>query len=180
MLTVDLSELRRRGSIPLRATISGDDSLWGELEFALPGGVTVDLTAEESASEQVIVRGRVLADVSHPCRRCLEEVREKVEFPVFLVWAPNAGLADDEDGEGIGEDEVRLLDPRAAVLDVTPAIREEVLLAVPAFPLCREDCRGLCPVCGVNRNLEECSCDLAKSEDRWEGLRILSDDSGLR
>lgn len=180
MLTVDLSELRRRGSIPLRGTISGDHPIWGELEFELPDGVEVDLSAQEAAGEQVIVRGTIRADVSHPCRRCLEEVRESVQFPVFLVWAANAGLAEGEDGEDPGDDEVRLLDPRAAVLDVAPAVREEVLLGVPAFPLCRADCRGLCPVCGVDRNVESCSCDLSKSDDRWAGLRSLSDDPGLR
>jgi uncharacterized protein len=181
MLTVDLSELRRKGRLRLRGAIAGDDPLWGETEFAFSGDVTVDLTAEELAGEQVIVHGKVQAEVTHPCSRCLEEAREAVDLPVQLVWAPRAERDGGVEGEeGDKDDDLRVLDSRAAQLDVEPAIREEVLLAVSRFPLCRADCRGLCPVCGVNRNVEECGCDLASSDARWGGLRALSDDSGLR
>jgi uncharacterized protein len=178
MLTVDLSELRRRGNLTLRGTIAGDDPAWGEREFTFSDDVEAELMAEELSGEQVIVQGRVQAQVSHPCRRCLEEVREVLDLPVHLVWSPPSERFDED--EGGEDDELRVLDPRSSVLDVEPAIREEVLLAVSRFPLCKLDCRGLCPVCGVDRNVEECGCDLARSDDRWDDLRALSDDSGLR
>ena len=180
MLTVDLSELRRRGSLSLRGTIAGNDPLWGETEFAFSGDVEADLSVGELPSEQILVHGRVRAEISHPCRRCLEEVREVLDLPVNLVWAPPSGEFEGREDEGGEDDELRVLDPRSSVLEVEPAIREEVLLAVSRFPLCREDCRGLCPVCGVNRNVKECGCDLAESDARWDGLRELPDNSGLR
>jgi uncharacterized protein len=180
MLTVDLSELRRRGSLSLRGAIAGNDPLWGETEFSFTGDVEADLSVGELPSEQVLVHGRVRAEISHPCRRCLEEVRELIDLPVNLVWAPPSEGFEGGDDEEAEDDEMRVLDPRSSVLEVEAAIREEVLLAVSRFPLCREDCRGLCPVCGVDRNMKECGCDLAESDARWDGLREFSDDSGLR
>jgi len=179
MLTVDLSELRRRGSLPLRGTIAGNDPLWGEVEFVFSGDVEVDLSVGELPSEQILVHGRVRAEISHPCRRCLEEVREVVDLPVNLVWAPPNEESREGEDEGEEDDELRVLDPRSSVIEVEAAIREEVLLAVSRFPLCRDDCRGLCPVCGVDRNVKECGCDLADSDARWDGLRGFSVDSGL-
>jgi uncharacterized protein len=62
-------------------------------------------------------------------------------------------------------------------LDLRPMVRETLLLEAPEAPLCREDCAGLCPACGVDRNATECSCDLTVRDPRWEGLETLRDES---
>ena len=62
------------------------------------------------------------------------------------------------DGEGIELDEV---------------IREEILLALPAAVLCRESCKGLCPICGVDRNLNDCQCESREVDSRWQKLKEL-------
>jgi uncharacterized protein len=68
------------------------------------------------------------------------------------------------------EDDVVPIPAGARELDLRPAIREEWLLAVPGFALCREDCLGLCATCGADRNTGACSCAPA-TDPRWAGLR---------
>jgi uncharacterized protein len=67
------------------------------------------------------------------------------------------------------------VDPDAYVirdgqLDLAPLVRETVLLELDTERLCRDDCAGLCPVCGVDRNRSECSCDTTVRDERWAGL----------
>jgi uncharacterized protein len=71
--------------------------------------------------------------------------------------------------------QIQPLDPDAYVirdgqLDLAPLVRETVLLELDTERLCRDDCAGLCPVCGVDRNRSECSCDTVVRDDRWAGL----------
>ena len=102
------------------------------------------------------------------CRRCLVDVRAPVGADVRLhfVDAGEEGADDDPD--------VYVLDARARELDLRPAVREEWLLAVPPFVVCRDDCKGLCPKCGADLNLDACDC--APSIDpRWSALQSLDD-----
>ena len=57
------------------------------------------------------------------------------------------------------------------VIDLDPIVREQVLLALPAYPVCNEGCKGLCPVCGANLNERECGCDRHVPDPRWAGLK---------
>jgi uncharacterized protein len=83
--------------------------------------------------------------------------------------------ADDEEADN---PDVFPLDPRADDIDLRPAVREQWLLAVPAFTLCRDDCRGLCPSCGVDLNAGDCGCPPQISVDsRWDALRALASDA---
>ncbi len=62
------------------------------------------------------------------------------------------------------------------VLDLSEAVRQDILLNLPMQPLCKADCRGLCPTCGKNRNEGECGCEiesLTPTEDRWAPLEAL-------
>ncbi len=58
-------------------------------------------------------------------------------------------------------------------MDLSPLIREQVLLALPTRPLCQEDCRGLCPHCGINLNRSACGCRVETVDPRLEALRSL-------
>ena len=77
-----------------------------------------------------------------------------VEGEVSLLYRPAGAEA---------YDEAYVLPARGAELDLREALREHVVLATPQYPVCREDCKGLCPVCGGDRNRVACQC---KSEDR--------------
>jgi uncharacterized protein len=71
--------------------------------------------------------------------------------------------------------QLELLDPDAFLiedgqLDLAPLVRETVLLELDVERVCREDCAGLCPVCGVDRNESDCDCDTSVTDDRWAAL----------
>jgi uncharacterized protein len=60
-------------------------------------------------------------------------------------------------------------------VDLEPVVREAVMLELPIAPVCREDCKGLCPTCGVNRNDTSCNCDNEVKDPRWSALDTLRD-----
>jgi uncharacterized protein len=76
--------------------------------------------------------------------------------------------SEDEDAD---DPDVYQLDPNDQELDLRPAIREEWLLAAPSFALCRDDCKGLCPRCGLDLNTGTCQCEDTSSDPRWDALK---------
>jgi uncharacterized protein len=74
--------------------------------------------------------------------------------------------------EGADDPDVFVLPPRAAELDLRPAVREQWLLAAPAFVQCSDQCRGLCSRCGADLNMGPCDC-APVSDSRWDALRAL-------
>jgi uncharacterized protein len=77
------------------------------------------------------------------------------------------------DDELADDPSARVIDARATVLDLSETVREELILSVPEYVLCRDDCRGLCPGCGQDLNVRSCGCQPSK-DSRWsplEGLR---------
>ena len=63
-------------------------------------------------------------------------------------------------------------------IDLGELFREQILLAIPMTPLCREECKGLCPVCGADLNAGECSCERGEIDPRWSALADLKDKKG--
>lgn len=174
MLRVNLMDLDREGQLQIQQTIAPDDPLWGDLDIPLEGGVEVDLTLTATATGQVIAQGTFTFVPRLQCRRCLTDILQTVSEDVMMVWAPR-----DEFHEGQGEDgsdEIRVLELDSNDLEISSAIREEVVLAAPVYAICKEDCRGLCPKCGVNRNEETCDCVLDEPDPRWDALRALKED----
>lgn len=114
--------------------------------------------------------GRVETQVQAECRRCLAPVLVDVDEPVRLLFT------EDEDND---DPAAVMLPPRAAEIDLGDAVREALILAVPEFPLCREDCRGLCARCGTDRNRGECRCPPAV-DVRWGALEALRNDKQSR
>ena len=102
-------------------------------------------------------RGLGVGHVTRPwtgkCRRCLAPASGPLEVPVRELYT--------EDGDG--EETYPLVGDE---MDLEPLVRDAVLLELPLAPLCRPDCLGLCPFCGVNRNEEACSCE-APTDPRW-------------
>ncbi len=92
------------------------------------------------------VKGTVRAPWEGTCRRCLGKASGELEVTVEEICTDDPEA---DDGYGIEGD----------FLDLEPIVHDACILELPLAPLCREDCRGLCPVCGVNRNYETCSCE---------------------
>jgi uncharacterized protein len=112
--------------------------------------------------------GRIRTRIGGQCRRCLEPAEVALDQAVRLLFTEDQGA--DDPGAVI-------IPAHAAEIDLGDAVREEMILAAPEFPLCREECRGLCPRCGANLNQGPCNCRL-ESDPRWKALESLrrSDD----
>jgi len=142
-----------------------------DLAFDTPvrGKVEVDRTAQT-----LRLRGHLATTAPFVCGRCLTPYRQDMAIAVeedFLVGE----IAAPRDGALRPEDFVVPLGPDL-VLDVTEAIRQHLLLAVPMVPVCRPDCRGLCPRCGKNLNEQDCGCEPMETIDpRLAPLRELKD-----
>jgi uncharacterized protein len=171
MFKLDITRLQRSGPEKLEGTIATDDEVWSQLDARPEEPVRVRLRAAMTPTGQVIVRGDMEGSTRHECRRCLDEVRREFREDVDLVWAVPDELDDPVDGG-----EIRLLDAAATEIDVGEALREELLLRIPRWVLCREGCAGLCPHCGISRNLETCDCSPKEADPRWDALRGLKID----
>ena len=125
-----------------------------EGDYAAPvGGLAYSLFAQ-LLGDELLVRGRLRQDFERLCSRCAIKFTERVEEPVFAASV-----------------EVR---PGDAFADLTAELREAILLNFPEHPVCRPDCRGLCPKCGADLNLGPCSCGGSGATDsRWGGLDML-------
>jgi len=153
MLRVDLREFRR-GPVETTGQLAPDDPALAGLDLALVGPVSVGGVLQGSPDRLTFAwRGHLAARVRGACRRCLAEVEIPIDTGVEVVFSPDPDAADDP---GV----YPLVEPVTAV-DVTPAVREELLLAAPAFVLCREDCAGLCARCGADLNAGPCQCGAA-------------------
>jgi len=114
--------------------------------------------------DDVFLNGSLTGGLECVCSRCLERARLPLRLPIRTAYVPR-GEDDDEDadedegGAGSGaNDDAGVAYFDGDQIDLGPELREQILLAVPISPLCREDCAGLCPVCGGNRNQVPCTC----------------------
>ncbi len=169
MLRVDLVRLEREGPLWIQGSLEVVGFFAEDSPFRFEGDPEVDLRVGSAGSGEVIVRGAVRGKLSRECRRCLTPVIKELDTEVTMVFAPSDDLGED-DGE------IRLLDPSEIELDLGPPLREELMLSVPRYVECRQDCRGLCPRCGVNLNEEECDCNESEPDSRWDALRALKDE----
>ena len=152
-------------------------------DFRLAG--QVDLSADvRKDGRRVRLTGRVAGRLEIDCSRCLEPFQVPVDAAFDLLFLPAAEPADDtarvrrggDQGE-VDEDDVGVSFYRDDVIDLGEVMREQFYLALPMKPLCREACAGLCPVCGINRNREACSCESTWTDPRLDVLRRLREKS---
>lgn len=112
------------------------------------------------AGDTVDVVGELMTTVAMPCSRCLKPVVNPLTIPVELTYVVDVG-----EGEIVGEDlevpgeELGLIAYSGPEIDLRPDLEQEVVMALPQRPLCKEACRGLCPVCGSDLNQKTCSCE---------------------
>ena len=167
MLCFDIRSLEARAE-PVDGWLTSDDPIWGDSDARPVGdGVHVEGRISSAGHGRFFLTGRFDGVVVTTCRRCLADVTVPVASDVQLLFA-------ESDLEEAEEDDVVAIPVGERELDLRPAVREEWLLAVPAFALCRESCQGICPSCGVDRNTGDCSCR-PSSDPRWDALRTLRD-----
>ncbi|MBN4076436.1 DUF177 domain-containing protein [Gemmatimonas aurantiaca] len=141
-------------------------------EVRLAEGVGIDMSIQQTDTEY-FVNGECSATVEMDCARCLEVAQIELHGELSLVVIrPTAG---DTSAFGKDGDEAIRLDVDE-VLNLDDYIRQALFTEVPLKPLCREDCRGLCSVCGANKNEGSCDCEAESRDSRWDALRDSTED----
>ncbi|MEM7584814.1 MAG: YceD family protein [Acidobacteriota bacterium] len=123
------------------------------------------------SEEDLLMQAKLSYEQTLCCMRCLGPVVDSVSAELSLLVGSNDGR-DEAPAEGereLQESELSMLVVENEVLDTEPMIIEQVQLAVPMKPLCREDCAGLCSTCGVDLNRGSCECEAAV-DPRWGAL----------
>ena len=123
--------------------------------------ITVQVQCE-SLSDGIVVNGYIEAEFHGECRRCLQPIGSVLSIEVHELYQL---VVTDPDAFAIHNDQI----------DLAPMVRETVLIELPDAPLCRSDCAGLCPTCGVDFNFEKCGCAAPIVDSRWAALDALRD-----
>lgn len=140
-------------------------------EYRLEGPIDVALSFYRAGTE-LFFSGTLKTRSQAVCARCAEEFASAGERPFRLVMSPKA-IGYDGDS-ALRADDLEFSLYEGEEIDLSPLIREQILLALPTRPLCREDCRGLCPHCGVNLNRGTCGCRAESFDSRLAALRSLN------
>lgn len=121
---------------------------------------------------EVELIGKLQARVETVCARCLKPVAIPLATDFDERFATAVSWGAEEQHELASEDlNLSVFDGEA--IDVDQLAREQLLLAKPAQALCREDCQGLCPVCGADMNANACECQAQQIDSRWQKLKDL-------
>jgi uncharacterized protein len=123
----------------------------------------------DRAGMDVRLRGEIKTTLTAPCARCLKNVPMNLEISFDLLYSPA-----DPGGGRTGEVELQTRDLDIALyqndeIDLDEMVLEQLELNLPSRVLCSEDCRGLCPQCGADLNIEQCSCE-KPVDPRWQAL----------
>jgi len=132
------------------------------------------------AGRRVLLHARGTADVAAPCGRCLVPVPLALPIAFDLTFVPEdeyrgpAERGEDRDeGESAATFEPKQVDEETYAgkeIDLAPVLREQLILTLPPYPVCKDTCKGLCSVCGTNLNERECGCERKVPDPRWAGL----------
>jgi len=118
------------------------------------------------SEDELRIRGKYSVELTALCDRCLGRARFPLEAEFDLYYRPVSRIAREEEVE-IDEDEAEIGFYEGSGLELGDVLREQVLLALPMQRVCSEDCKGICPVCGGNRNETMCDCKVEKTFDHW-------------
>lgn len=149
-----------------------------------PAGLKVRGQLTESRGD-VFLHGRLRGELQTSCGRCLEKARVQLDIPLDMTFLPRPETGPGHHGAAGGSaqrrpkhesrakdaaeddvDDVNVGHYDGDEVDLGPEIRDQILLAYPITAVCREDCAGLCPVCGGNRNVRPCDCEARQAEAR--------------
>jgi len=166
-----------------------------DFRITSPVHLTADLT---KSGLKFLLKGRLTTTLELACSRCLEPFEIPVDAALDLTFVPAVepakpaaetaaparakktprhGHEDVElDGTEVADDDLGLSEYSGDEIDLGQMMREQFYLALPMKPLCQQDCKGLCPVCGKNRNRETCSCESTWVDPRFEVLKNFKKD----
>jgi uncharacterized protein len=115
---------------------------------------------------EIRIQGKYSVEMTAQCDRCLGSARFPLEAQFDLYYRPASFLAEKDEVE-IDESQAEIGFYDGKGLELEDVLREQVMLALPMQRICGEDCKGICPVCGRNRNEFPCDCRVGQTDDRW-------------
>ena len=174
MLALDVARLRE-GAESLDRTIQ-PSALPAEDDYRITAPVVLEAKAVKDKAKVRIV-GHATTTLELTCSRCLEGYPLPVDAEFDLMFLPAAEAPGADSETELAEEDINTAFYRGGVIDLGELLHEQFYLTLPMKPLCREDCKGLCPVCGANRNLTTCSCEQRWEDPRLAGLKALLKDN---
>lgn len=138
--------------------------LAGHDSFMRPVGVK---STVEKSEGSILVTSRVVARLSLECDNCLKDFESELKDDFQLLYTTDKLLASSDD------EMVRLISDSTHEIDLTEGVRDSLLLAMPMKITCSQDCKGLCPQCGQDLNIADCSCQPDRIDPRWDALKKL-------
>jgi uncharacterized protein len=144
------------GESRLELVGSASDLDLGPDQAPLEGPVVVHATVFRTG-QRIEVQGRLVSRLSMQCDRCLEPVSVPVAVPL-RIFAERRDSRDHRSLQEVREEDLGIVYHDGQFVALTEEVRQLLLVEVPWHVLCREDCMGLCPRCGANRNILDCSC----------------------
>ena len=149
------------------------------VDLSDPWRVTGDVEAAGAAElldrqgvRSIRVRGRIRASVDHVCDRCLKALQQDFDSKFDLYFYPMTMIEDGGEA-AISMDETEVGFYEGDGVGLADVVREQLLLWLPARSLCSPDCKGICSVCGKDRNEANCECSESFADPRWDALRHL-------
>ena len=149
----------------------------GEIDFSGDGLEQVTPLEAQGSAEllantlgEIRIQGELRVRMRCACDRCLEPAEFPIESGFDLFYRP--ALDDQVDEEvAIDEGESEIAFYEGGGIELKEILREYIMLALPMQRVCREDCKGICPACGGNRNQVNCGCEVKAVDDRWAALK---------
>jgi uncharacterized protein len=152
---VDLKDLDQK--VSLEGVFEPGSVDFGAENSRQVGPLIWSATAER-AGDEIRIAGSLKATLETSCSRCLDPAQCDIDKTFDLFFRENDEDLIDEDEVELTEEDTRTAFFAGTRLAIGDVLREQVLLALPMKALCRVDCKGLCPVCGTNRNQNTCTC----------------------
>lgn len=173
-MLIDIAQIPQEG---LELTLRAEPVALCLPEGSPPGEVRADALLKLTRTSQgVLAEGEVTSTLSLICGRCSEPFAYPIREAFSVHYQRPATEAAEEEVELTAADlDTDLMEEGR--LDVTALLRQNLLLALPVQPLCREDCQGLCPRCGGNRNEGPCACPGPPPDPRFKILERLKGDA---
>ena len=141
--------------------------------IVIPVEVAFDIHKDK---EKFRLVGNARTELELTCSRCLEPFRLPVHAEFDLRYLPATAAVAEAEHE-VADEDLETSYYRDDQIDVNELLREQFYLALPMKPLCQEDCKGLCPQCGTNRNTGACDCSAVVEDPRLAPLRNLKRES---
>lgn len=169
-MKVEFRQIKAGGS-ELNFSVSAVDLGLDIESYKFPEPIKVELSVVKSGDE-VICEGKVSTMVEAECSRCLELFEKQISSGLQFIIQ----FLEVNEYEETGDEDFVILPKTAEDYDISNRIREAIIMEKPFKPLCRNDCKGLCSMCGCDLNETDCGCVQDKTDERWDTLRQLFDE----